>query len=272
MLGTIGAVNRNPEDRMKFMLDLGVKGVVFDTAHFDQGIETYRNVEKASKIIANSRQKVFLVAGNVITRRALRDIFAAGADAVKAGIGPGAMCLTRVESGVGEPQMSVILELAEEADIYNKHVWADGGIQYPRDVALALSAGASQVMIGSMFTPTHESPSPFMEEPDGKRYKINYGMASRQAATLRNLGKLERDMRSIFRSVLGQRSEGINAGKVYQREGLASAADMVHYLMDGVTSAMTYMGARNLDEFRRYARIGVQTMSGYDEGKAKSVS
>lgn len=270
MLATVGALNNNPVDRVKFLLDIGARGIVFDTAHFDQGIQTYRNVEAAAAVIANAKLKILLVAGNVVTPEATRNIILAGADVAKVGIGPGAMCTTRMETGVGRPQFTAVLQCAAEAAKYGKNVWADGGIVHPRDVALALAAGASQVMIGSLFTPTLESPGELKHDEKGY-YKINHGMASRQASVLRSLGKGSRDrMQDLFRRTFGHRSEGINAGKVYRREGMRSVVDYVHWLLDGVTSSMTYAGARNLAEFQKFATIGIQTMSGYREGEAKS--
>lgn len=269
MLATVGALNKNPIDRVKFLIDMGVKGIVFDTAHFDQGVDTYKNVREAANIISQSRQKILLVAGNVVTAEAALNMFASGADVAKVGIGPGAMCSTRMETGVGRPQLSAVLKTARAAQEVGKHVWADGGIQYPRDVALALAAGASQVMVGSLFASAYETPPEFQR--DGQRhYKENYGMASRQASMLRNMHKLERDMRTIFREKVGHRSEGISGAKVFQREGMESVADMIHWIMDGVTSSMTYMGARTLGEFGRFAHIGVQTSSGYTEGTPKA--
>ncbi len=272
MLATVGALNNNPIDRVKFLLDLGAKGIVFDTAHFDQGIETYRNVEAAASVIANSRLKILLVAGNEVTEEATRNILAAGADVAKVGIGPGAMCTTRMETAVGRPQFTAVLKCAEEAAKYGKYVWADGGIQHPRDVALALAAGASQVMIGSLFTPTLESPGPLRQDEKGY-YKINHGMASRQAAILRNLGKESKNkLRDLFRHTFGHRSEGISAGKVYRRDGMRSVVDYVHWLLDGLTSSMTYAGARNLEEFQKYANVGIQNNSGFEEGKPRQTS
>lgn len=269
MLATVGAINNDPTDRVKFLLDQGVMGIVFDTAHFDQGMNTYRAVEMAAGIIANSRQKVFLVAGNTVTREGTRNILASGANAAKVGVGPGAMCSTRMETGVGRPQFTAISECAEEAEIYGGYVWADGGIVHPRDVALALAAGASQVMIGSILTPTYESPTPFERDENGL-YKINRGMASRESSVLRSIGKNGGRMRDRFRQVLGHRSEGISASRVYARPGLESAMLLIHSLMDGVTSSMTYAGARNLKEFRRNAHVGIQGSAGYEEGKPKS--
>lgn len=268
MLGTVGALNNDPIDRIKYLMDVGVRGIIFDTAHFDQGIETYRKVHDARQVVGD---KMFLVAGNVVTPQAVRDIYSAGANVAKVGIGPGAMCSTRMETGVGRPQLSAVLKTARAAEEMGKHIWADGGIQYPRDVALALAAGASQVMVGSLFAPTYESPPDFQKEGNSL-YKENYGMASRQASVLRNRGKLERDMRAIFRDTVGHRAEGVSGAKVFMKEGKESVTDLIHSIMDGVTSAMTYMGARNLPEFSRFAHIGIQTASGYREGKPKMES
>ncbi len=269
MLATVGAINNDPTDRVKFLLDQGVMGIVFDTAHFDQGMKTFRSVEIAADLIANSRQKVFLVAGNTVTREGTRNILASGANAAKVGVGPGAMCSTRIETGVGRPQFTAISECAEEAEIFGGYVWADGGIVHPRDVALALAAGASQVMIGSILTPTYESPTPFERDERGL-YKINRGMASRESSVLRSIGKNGGQMRDRFRQVLGHRSEGISSSRIYARPGLESAMLLIHSLMDGVTSSMTYAGARNLKEFRRNAHVGIQGSAGYEEGKPKS--
>lgn len=272
MLATIGAVNNNPVDRAKFFIeDLGVKGIVMDTAHLDQGIQTFRNIEKVAAYIAKIRKNILLVAGNQVTPAAVRSTLAAGANIAKIGVGPGAMCTTRIETGNGRPQLSAVAECAQEAEKYGGHVWADGGVMYPRDVALALAAGASQVMIGSLYTPTVESPEDFKSDDHGE-YKVNYGMASRRAATDRNMGKTRADLKGLFRRVMGQRAEGISDSRVYVRDGRRSAVDMTHWLMDGVTSAMTYAGAQNLDEFRRFGQIGIQTTSGYEEGKPKPVS
>ena len=98
-----------------------------------------------------------IVAGNVVTPRACADLVGAGADIVKVGVGPGAMCTTRMMTGVGRPQFSAVLECAAEARRLGKHVWADGGVRYPRDVALALAAGAASVMFGTWFAGTYES-------------------------------------------------------------------------------------------------------------------
>src|SRR5690606_1169395 len=129
-----------------------------------------------------------VVAGNVVTAEGVRDLIEAGADIVKVGVGPGAMCTTRMMTGVGRPQFSAVLECAAEARRLGRHVWADGGVRHPRDVALALAAGASQVMVGSWFAGTHESPGDMHTDGQGRRYKESFGMASARAVAARTQG------------------------------------------------------------------------------------
>lgn len=271
MLGTIGAVNKNPIDRARLLIDLGVRGIVLDTAHFDQGIETYRNLEVVRDLVEQSRKNITLIAGNVVTPEAVKNIIAAGGDIAKVGIGPGAVCTTRMETGTGKPQLSAVLDCAEMARKKGKHIWADGGIKYPRDVALALAAGASQVMIGSSLCPTIESPPAWEPvEVDGKkRGKRQAGMASRQMAQLRGTNGVS-PRRRIIDEVFGPRSEGASNVLMKEKPGMPSVVDIINWTMRGVTSAMTYAGAANLQEFRRYARINIQHASGFNEGKALS--
>ena len=112
-----------------------------------------------------------MVAGNVVTAEGVEDLVAAGADIVKVGVGPGAMCTTRMMTGVGRPQFSAVLECTAAAAALGAHVWADGGVRHPRDVALALAAGASSVMIGSWFAGTYESPGDAFRDPGGQLYE-----------------------------------------------------------------------------------------------------
>src|SRR5207302_4247741 len=126
-----------------------------------------------------------LVAGNVVTAEGVRDLVDAGADVLKVGVGPGAMCTTRMMTGVGRPQFSAVAECAAQARALGRHVWADGGVRHPRDVALALAAGASNVMIGSWFAGTYESPGDLHVDADGRMYKDSFGMASARAVALR---------------------------------------------------------------------------------------
>ena len=152
-----------------------------DTAHGHQ----QRMIEALRRRALRSIRHVPVVAGNVVSAEGTRDLIEAGADIVKVGVGPGAMCTTRMMTGVGRPQFSAVLECAAAARELGKHVWADGGVRHPRDVALALAAGASAVMIGSWFAGTHESPGDLHVAADGRAYKDSFGMASARAVANR---------------------------------------------------------------------------------------
>lgn len=272
VLATVGAVNKDPLGRAQKLIEWGVDGIVLDTAHFDQGVQTYMNLREVTRYVegirAAANRKIFIAAGNVVTEEAVRRILSAGADAAKVGVGPGAMCETRVETGVGRPQFTAVLKSAETAADMGRHVWADGGIKYPRDVALAIAAGASQVMIGSLFTPSIESPSEFQIDESGRKYKVNFGMASRRAATARRKAEIAKDVLQVFRLNVGQRSEGTSNSRIYPREGRESAAGIIHNIMDGVTSAVRYVNGRKIEHLHQNALIGLQNASGFAEGQS----
>jgi IMP dehydrogenase len=180
---------------------------------------------------------------------------------VKVNVGPGAMCTTRMQTGVGRPTFSSVLHCAREAKKHGKHVWADGGVRHPRDVALYLAAGASRVMIGTAFAGTYESPGDVKEDKDGLLYKENYGMASARAVDNRtaDLDAFDRAKKGFFR-------EGISTSRIYMREGQESVSAILVEIITGVQSAFTYVGARTLAEFAEKAIVGVQTSAGYGEG------
>jgi IMP dehydrogenase len=266
---TVGALNKNPLDRVRFLMDNGVRDILFDTANFDQGTAPYRNVEKAAALAAQRCVRINLIAGNVVTREATRNILLAGASFVKVGVGPGAMCTTRMKTGVGRPQVSAILECVEEASKHNGYVIADGGIQYPRDVAVALASGADYVMAGSLFAGTYESPGDLQHDERGA-YKVNYGMASTRASVLRTIGRTKRTPNQIFRDAVGHRSEGISEGRVYLKPDMESVALLQHDLLDGAASSAAYANALSFQEFPKKAVMGIQTPSGFKEGTAKA--
>ena len=160
---------------------MGADVLVIDTAHGHQ-TRTLRAIEEVRAVAPD----VPIVAGNVVTAEGTRDLINAGADVVKVGVGPGAMCTTRMMTGVGRPQFSAVLECADEAASLGKHIWADGGVRYPRDVALALAAGAANVMFGSWLAGTYESAADTLRDPDGRLYKESFGMASNRAVKSRN--------------------------------------------------------------------------------------
>ena len=203
-----------------------------------------------------------LVAGNVCTAEGTRDLLEAGADVVKVNVGPGAMCTTRMQTGTGRPTFTSVLACAREAHRRGRHVWADGGVREPRDVALYLAAGASRVMVGTALSGTYESPGDVKEDRDGRPYKENYGMASARAVSDRTAGldAFERAKKAFFR-------EGISTSRVYLREGRESVGAFLVEIITGVQSAFTYAGAATCAEFHDKAVIGVQSAAGYGEGK-----
>jgi IMP dehydrogenase len=167
-----------------------------------------------------------------------------------------------MQTGVGRPQFSAVLECATEAKKYGKTVWADGGVRHPRDVALALAAGASQVMIGSWFAGTLESPSDLNRDSNGRLYKESFGMASARAVAARTAGEgaFDRARKALF-------EEGISSSRMYINPERPGVEDLLDEIIAGVRSSCTYAGARNLAEFNEKAVIGIQSASGYAEGR-----
>jgi IMP dehydrogenase len=240
------------------VLKIGADVIVVDTAHGHQ-----RKMVQAIKAVRSVDKKIPLVAGNVVTAQATKDLAQAGADIIKVGVGPGAMCTTRMMTGVGRPQFSAVLECAAAARELGKNVWADGGIRYPRDVALALAAGASSVMFGSWWAGTFESAGDVLRDNEGRLYKENYGMASKRAVKNRGGGgnSFEQAKRELF-------EEGISKGIPYINPERPGAEDLIDYIVAGLRSSMSYAGARNITEFQDKAVVGVQSASGYQEGRA----
>jgi GMP reductase len=250
-------VNGDVAAKAAAVLDAGVDLLVIDTAHGHQ-----QRMLDALAAVRALRPQVPVVAGNVVAADGVRDLIEAGADIVKVGVGPGAMCTTRMMTGVGRPQFSAVLECAAAARELGKHVWADGGVRHPRDVALALAAGASAVMIGSWFAGTYESPGDLHTTADGRQYKDSFGMASARAVASRTTGEdaFERARKALF-------DEGISSGRQYLDPERPGVEDLIDSIVAGVRSSCTYAGARNLAEFHERALIGIQTASGYAEGR-----
>lgn len=236
---------------------VGVDVLVVDTAHGHQG----RMMEALKEVRAAVDDRP-IVAGNVVTAAGVNDLVDAGADIVKVGVGPGAMCTTRMMTGVGRPQFSAVVECAAAARARGAHIWADGGLRHPRDVALALAGGAASVMIGSWFAGTHESAAEAIRDPRGRVYKENYGMASRRAVRrrTRNDSRYQRALKALF-------EEGISESKMYLDPEAPGVEDLIDRIIAGVRSACTYAGARNIEEFHERAVIGVQSFAGYSEGE-----
>ncbi|MGI5274567.1 GuaB1 family IMP dehydrogenase-related protein [Nonomuraea sp. CA-218870] len=255
-------VNGDVAAKAEELLGTGVDCLVVDTAHGHQ-----EKMVAALRAVRALDPGVPVAAGNVVTAAGVRDLVEAGADIVKVGVGPGAMCTTRMMTGVGRPQFSAVLECAAEARRLGRHVWADGGVRHPRDVALALAAGASNVMIGSWFAGTYESPGDAHTDADGRIYKENFGMASARAVRLRTAddSAFDRARKALF-------EEGISTSRMYLDPRRPSVEDQIDAIVAGLRSSCTYAGATNLEEFHERAVVGVQSSSGYSEGMPVHIS
>ena len=250
-------VNGDVRAKAEALLATGVDCLVVDTAHGHQD----RMVEALAAVRSLDPQ-VPVAAGNVVSAEGVRELVAAGADIVKVGVGPGAMCTTRMMTGVGRPQLSAVMECAEAARELGKHVWADGGVRHPRDVALALAAGASAVMVGSWFAGTYESPGDLHVDADGRAYKESFGMASARAVANRTSTETAFD-----RARKGLYEEGISSSRMYLDPERPGVEDLIDQICAGVRSAATYAGARSLAELQDRAVIGVQSAAGFHEGR-----
>ena len=255
-VGAALGVNGDVAAKAKLLLDAGADVLVVDTAHGHQ-----EKMICALKAVRDLGPAVPVVAGNVVTAAGVADLVAAGANVVKVGVGPGAMCTTRMMTGVGRPQFTAVLECAEQARRLGAAVWADGGVRHPRDVALALAAGASNVMIGSWFAGTYESPGDTFRSPEGRLYKESFGMASARAVRLRSASDspFERARKELF-------EEGISSARMYLDPVRPGVEDLIDMIVAGLRSSCTYAGARDLAEFHQRAVVGVQSASGYSEG------
>ena len=269
-VGAAVGINGDVAGKTTELLAAGVDVLVVDTAHGHQEkmLVALPQVTQARDRFADETGiRVPVVAGNVVSSAGVEDLVAAGADILKVGVGPGAMCTTRMMTGVGRPQFSAVLEAAETARGLGAHVWADGGVKYPRDVALALAAGAASVMIGSWFAGTFESPGDLIRDTDGRLYKESFGMASARAVRnrTRELSAFDRARSSLF-------EEGISSGRMFLDPQRPGVEDLLDSIISGVRSAFTYAGARTIGEFHTGAVVGIQGAAGYEEGRPRHTS
>ena len=256
-VGAAIGMNGDPARKAAALVEAGVDVLVVDTAHGHQD-----RMLQAVAAVRAACPEVPLAAGNVVSAAGTRDLIEAGASIVKVGVGPGAMCTTRMQTGVGRPQFSAVLECSAAAAELGAHVWADGGVRHPRDVALALAAGASNVMVGSWFAGTHESPGDVQYDAEGRGYKESFGMASKRAVRGRTVGEgsFERARKALF-------EEGISTSRMYLDPERPGVEDLIDFITSGVRSSCTYAGARTLSDFHARATVGVQSRSGYEEGR-----
>jgi IMP dehydrogenase len=250
------AIGVNQLDRAKALVEAGVDVLVLDSAHgHSQGIMDTLKLIKANL-------DVDVIAGNVATSEATKDLILAGADGVKVGIGPGSICTTRIVAGVGVPQISAIDECVSVAKEYGVPIIADGGIKYSGDVAKALAVGASSVMVGSLLAGTEESPGEVVMF-QGRQYKSYRGMGSIGAMTKGSTDRYFQEGTAQDKLV----PEGIE-GRVPYR---GKISEVIHQLIGGLRSSMGYVGAPSLDEFYKRAEFVEITSAGLKESHVHDV-
>jgi IMP dehydrogenase len=249
-------INGDVAAKASALAEVGVDLLVIDTAHGHQ-----LKMLDAIKSVSSLDLGLPLAAGNVVSAEGTRDLISAGATIVKVGVGPGAMCTTRMMTGVGRPQFSAVVECASAARQLGGHVWADGGVRHPRDVALALAAGASNVMIGSWFAGTYESPGDLLRDREDRPFKESYGMASKRAVAARTSSDspFDRARKALF-------EEGISTSRMGLDPARSGVEDLLDHITSGVRSTCTYVGAATLPELHEKVVLGVQSAAGFAEG------
>ena len=249
-------INGDVAAKAQALAEAGVDLLVVDTAHGHQ-----LKMLDAIKAVSSLDLGLPLAAGTVVSAEGTRDLISAGASIVKVGVGPGAMCTTRMMTGVGRPQFSAVVECSAAARQSGGHVWADGGVRHPRDVALALAAGAANVMIGSWFAGTYESPGDLLYDRDDRLYKESYGMASKRAVAARTSGdsQFDRARKALF-------EEGISTSRMSLDPARGGVEDLLDHITSGVRSTCTYVGATTLEELHDKVVLGVQSAAGFAEG------
>jgi inosine-5''-monophosphate dehydrogenase len=246
-------------ERAERLIDAGIDLIVIDTAHghSQRVIDAVGRVKKMSN-------SVRIMAGNVATAEATRALIDAGADAVKVGIGPGSICTTRIVAGVGVPQLSAIMASVEEAQRHDVPIIADGGIKFSGDLAKAIAAGASAVMIGSLLAGTDESPGEVYLH-QGRSFKAYRGMGSVGAMAR---GSADRYFQAEVRDTLKLVPEGIEGQVPYK----GPVSGVLHQLAGGLRAAMGYVGARDLRTFHERATFVRISGAGLRESHAHDVT
>jgi IMP dehydrogenase len=243
-------------ERADALVQAGADALVVDVAHGDTD-----HTIQAVKAVRARLNTVDLIAGNVATAGGVAALASAGADAVKVGVGPGSICITRIVAGVGVPQLTAIMESAREADLHGVPIIADGGVRTSGDITKALAAGASTVMLGNLLAGTSESPGITIRR-NGRPYKISRGMASAEASLDRMAreqpGRGWADWEDAIEDVV---PEGVEAVVPYRGD----VADVIFQLVGGLRSGMSYCNARDLTELRQNASFVRITEAGRRE-------
>jgi len=259
-VGAAVGVGKGTDERVEALVDAGVDVLVVDTAHgHSQGV-----IDRV-KWIKQQFPNVQVIGGNIATAAAARDLYKAGADAVKVGIGPGSICTTRIVTGVGVPQISAISNVSNE--LKGKiPIIADGGIRFSGDVCKALAAGANTVMLGGMFAGTEESPGE-IELYQGRTYKAYRGMGSIGAMSLAQ-GSSDRYFQDASQGAEKLVPEGIEGRVPYK----GSVHTIIHQLIGGLRSCMGYTGCGTINELHKNAEFVQVTNAGMRESHVHDVS
>lgn len=257
-VGAALGVGPGEKDRAGALLDAGVDVLVIDSAHGHSEM-----VIKTVSLLKEAFPEAEFVAGNVVTAEGARDLISAGVSAVKVGVGPGAICTTRVVAGVGVPQLSAVLDVASVCKEHDVSLIADGGIKYSGDIAKALAAGADSVMIGSLFAGTEESPGETLLY-EGRTYKVVRGMGSIKA--------MQRGSKTRYMQFDEEPQklvpEGIEARVPYR----GALADYVHQLVGGLRAAMGYCGCRDINAMQTQTHFIEITAAGLRESHPHDVT
>ncbi len=257
-VGAAVGVTYDTLDRVAAVIEAGVDVVVVDTAHGHSAgvIAMVKRIKK--------KFDVDLVAGNVGTTEATRELIRAGADAIKVGIGPGSICTTRVIAGVGVPQITAIMDCAKAAQRAKIPLIADGGVKQTGDIAKALAAGADSVMIGGLFAGVDESPGEKILF-EGRSYKIYRGMGSIGAMRGGSKDRYFQDVEDDLQKLV---PEGIEGRLPYK----GHLGETVHQMIGGLRAAMGYCGCRTIGEFKRKAQFVRMTDAGLRESHPHDIA
>ncbi len=256
IVGAALGVTKDMLDRAKALVDANVDAFVLDSAHGHSA-----NIINAVSVLKNAFPEISLIAGNIATGEAAKELIKAGADAVKVGIGPGSICTTRVVAGIGVPQVTAIMDVYEVADKYGVSAIADGGIKYSGDLPKAIAAGANAIMIGSLFAGCEESPGE-EEIYQGRRFKVYRGMGSIAAM---EVGSKDRYFQTNTKKLVPEGVEGRVPFK-------GAVADTIYQLMGGLRAGMGYCGAKTVEDLKKTGKFIQITGAGLIESHPHDIS
>jgi len=256
LCGAAVGVTADMMERIAALVKAGVDVITIDTAH-GHSLGVMDGVRK----IKAKYPDLQIIAGNIATAQATRDLIEAGADCVKVGIGPGSICTTRIVAGVGVPQLTAVMDCVEEGNKYGVPIIADGGIKYSGDIVKALAAGAKVVMMGSMFAGCEEAPGE-MEIYQGRSYKVYRGMGSLSAMAC---GSKDRYFQEGNKKLVPEGVEGRIPFK-------GNVVETIYQMIGGIRSGMGYLGSANLEQLFETSTFVVQTSAGLRESHPHDVS